>query len=80
MSLFLDILAGEVPRPPEEQRAILNRMSLGEELRLYVAALCPHCPKAFRQWAALALVGPNLRVRVVDGSLFPEEAARDGVK
>ena len=80
LSPFLDILAGEVPRPPEEHRAILNRMALGEELRLYVAAHCPHCPKAFRQWAALALAGPNLRVRVVDGSLFPEEAAREGVQ
>ncbi len=80
LSPFLDILAGEVAPPPEEQRAILNRMAFGEELRLYVAALCPHCPKAFRQWAALALAGPNLRVRVVDGSLFPEEAARDGVQ
>ncbi len=77
---FLDILAGDVPPPPEEQRAILNRMALGEELRLYVAAHCPHCPKAFRQWAALALAGPNLRVRIVDGSLFPEAAARDGVQ
>ncbi len=80
LSPFLDILAGEVPPPTEEQRAILNRMALGEELRLYIAALCPHCPKAFRQWAALALAGPNLRVRVVDGSSFPEEATRDGVK
>ncbi len=80
LSPFLDILAGEVAPPPEAQHAILNRMALGEELRLYVAALCPHCPKAFRQWAALALAGPNLRVRIVDGSLFPEEAARDGVQ
>ena len=80
LSPFLDILAGEVSPPPVEQRAILNRMALGEELRLYVAALCPYCPEAFRQWAALALAGPNLRVRVVDGSSFPEEAARDGVQ
>ncbi len=80
LSPFLDILAGEVSKPPEDQRGILNRMAFGEELRLYIAALCPYCPKAFRQWAALALAGPNLRVRVVDGSLFPEEASRDGVQ
>ena len=77
---FLDALAGLHETPLEEHRALLGRMQLGDELRLYVAAACPHCPRAVRQWAALARSGSHLRVRVVDGALFPEEARRDGVK
>lgn len=77
---FLDALAADYEAPAEEYRGLLERMTLMGELRLYVAAACPHCPQAVRQWAALARSGPHLRVRVVDGAMFPEEAARDGVQ
>ena len=77
---FLDALAGRHETPAEEHRTLAGRIPLGHELRLYVAAACPHCPRAVRQWAALARSGPHLRVRIVDGALFPEEVQRDGVK
>ena len=77
---FLDLLAADVAPPEEKYRHFLTRMPLVDELRLYVAASCPFCPQAVRQWAALAWAGPNLRVRVVDGTLFPEDAARDGIQ
>lgn len=77
---FLDVLAGCLETPVEEHRSLAGRVPLGSELRLYVAAACPHCPQAVRQWAALARSGPHLRVRVVDGVRFPEEVQRDGVK
>lgn len=77
---FLDVLAADLEPPTEEYRGLLTRMALADELRLYIAAPCPFCPQAVRQWAALAWAGPNLRVRVVDGSLFPEDAARDGIQ
>jgi hypothetical protein len=77
---FLDVLAGAVAPPSETYRDYLIRMTLSDELRLYIAAPCPFCPQAVRQWAALAWVGPHLRVRVVDGALFPEDVARDGIQ
>ena len=77
---FLDALAGCLEKPVEEFHRLAGRVPLGSELRLYVAAACPHCPQAVRQWAALAYAGPHLRVRVVDGAQFPEEVQRDGVK
>lgn len=77
---FLDALSGYSEVPVQAHRALLGRMTLMEELRLYVAASCPHCPQVVRQWASLARFGPQLRVRVVDGALFPEEAQRDGVQ
>jgi hypothetical protein len=77
---FLDVLAGCLETPVEKYHSLAGRVPLGRELRLYVAAACPHCPQVVRQWAALARSGPHLRVRVVDGVLFPEEAQRDGVK
>jgi hypothetical protein len=77
---FLDVLAAELAPPEEKYRELLNRMTLSDELRLYIAAPCPFCPRAVRQWAALAWAGPNMRVRVVDGTLFPEDVARDGIQ
>lgn len=77
---FLDVLTADLEPPDEVFSDYLARMALSDELRLYIAAPCPFCPQAVRQWAALAWAGPNLRVRVVDGTLFPEEATRDGVQ
>jgi hypothetical protein len=80
LSPFLDVLAGDLEPPDRGLGEYLTRMALSDEVRLYIAAPCPFCPGAVRQWAALAWAGPNLRVRVVDGTLFPEEAARDGIQ
>jgi hypothetical protein len=77
---FLDVLAADLEPPAEDFRDLLARMALTDEVRLYVAAPCPYCARAVRRWAALAWAGPQLRVRVVDVTLFPEEASRDNIK
>ncbi len=77
---FLDVLAADLEPPAGKYRELLGRMALVDELRLYIAASCPFCPQSVRQWAGLASAGSNLRVRVVDVTLFPEDAVRDGIQ
>ena len=73
------LLAALKPVEPDETRLpeahvdLLARMALPVELRLFIAPGCPHCPQALQQWVALARAGDNLRLRVIDGALFPEE-------
>jgi len=53
-------------------RDFLDRMALPVEVRLFIAPACPFCPRALQQWVTLARAGDNLRLRVIDGALFPE--------
>ena len=70
---------GEAPIP-EAQREWLEQISLPVEIRLYIAPSCPFCPRALRQWVALTRAGRQLRLAVIDGALFPEEAREDKIQ
>jgi len=65
---------------PAAQRAWLQQMPLPAEIRLYIAPTCPFCPQALQQWVALARTGRQLRLRVIDGALFPEKAREDKIQ
>jgi hypothetical protein len=65
---------------PAAQVAWLQQMSLPAEIRLYIAPACPFCPRALQQWVTLARTGRQLRLRVIDGSLFPEKAREDKIQ
>lgn len=65
---------------PAAQRTWLQQMALPAEIRLYIAPTCPFCPQALQQWVALARAGRQLRLRVVDGTLFPEIAREDKIQ
>jgi hypothetical protein len=55
-------------------------MPLPVEIRLYIAPSCPFCPQALQHWVALTRAGLQLRLRVIDGALFPEEAREDNIQ
>ena len=70
---------GMGPSLPSAHRDLLDRMPLPAAVRLYIAPGCPHCPKALRQWVALANAGERLKLHVIDAALFPEMARAEGV-
>jgi hypothetical protein len=58
----------------------LERLPLPVEIRLYIAPACPFCPQALKQWIALARAGERLRLRVIDGALFPDSVREENIK
>ena len=65
-------LSGEIAKT-------LDGMDIPVRLTLYMALQCPFCPTVVRTVSALALHCPRIRLHIIDGSLFPETAAKDGV-
>ncbi|MCM2284311.1 MAG: thioredoxin family protein [Desulfobacula sp.] len=57
----------------------LDGIDIPVRLTLYIALQCPFCPTVVRTVSALALYCPRIRLHIIDGSLFPETAAKDGV-
>lgn len=68
------------PSIPQDQQEWLDRLALPMEIRLYIAPGCPFCPQAMQQWIALARAGRHLRLRVIDGALFPGMARKDAIQ
>lgn len=80
---FVDALKPPFSRDaalPAAHRDLLARVPLPTDIRLYIAAGCPHCPQVLEQWITLAGAGENLRLHVIDGALFPEMARAENVK
>ncbi|RLB99077.1 MAG: hypothetical protein DRH90_21035 [Deltaproteobacteria bacterium] len=40
---------------------------------------CPHCPNVVRTIIPMAMICENLHLQIIDGTLFPETAQKDGV-
>jgi hypothetical protein len=65
---------------PEALRSQIESVSLPADLKIYVTPQCPFCPNVLREILPLALLNPVLHLAVIDGALFPELAAGDGVR
>ena len=63
----------------EPIRQILDTIDIPVRLKLYIALQCPHCPNVVRTVMPLALYCKNIHLHIIDGSLFPETAQKDGV-
>lgn len=57
----------------------LDRIDIPVHLKLYIALFCPHCPKMVETLVPLALQCNNIRLDIIDGSLFEQAAREDGV-
>lgn len=65
---------------PPDQKEWLMRLPLPVEIRLYIAPACPFCPRTLQQWITLTRAGRHLRLRVIDGALFPEKVREDNIQ
>jgi glutaredoxin len=72
----VDLRSGD---PPEDPRGRLQ-LDWPATVRIYVSPHCPHCPLAVNLIAPLAYESPRITVTIIDGTLFPELAARDGIR
>ncbi|MCG8633017.1 MAG: thioredoxin family protein [Desulfobacterales bacterium] len=68
-------------RPPlsPDIRKMLDRIQLPCELTLYIALQCPHCPGMVDALIPLAAYSDKIRLHIIDGSMFREQASIDKV-
>jgi hypothetical protein len=57
----------------------LDQIDIPVNLKLYIALECPHCPNVVRTLIPLAMTCKNIHLHIIDGTLFPETAQKDGV-
>ncbi len=79
---FLDGLTLIHSREPLPETAVLQKLDqikIPCHLTLYIAQQCPHCPGMVNTLFSLAVFCDNIRLTVIDGSLFPEAAQKDKV-
>jgi hypothetical protein len=57
----------------------LSQIHMPVRLTLYIALQCPFCPIMVKTLIPLALHCPHILLHIIDGSLFPESAAKDKV-
>ena len=57
----------------------LDNINIPVSLKLYIALECPHCPKVVRTVIPLSMACKNIHLQIIDGTLFPETAQKDGV-
>jgi hypothetical protein len=65
---------------PEALRSQIESVSLPADLKIYVTPQCPFCPHVLSEIVPLSVLNPVLHLAVIDGALFPELAAGDGVR
>ncbi len=75
----LSILSGQIPPLSDDIIKALDDMDIPVRLTLYIALHCPFCPMVVKTVVPLALHCPLIILHIIDGSLFPETAAKDKV-
>ena len=79
---FLEVLSQIHIEPlclPDTQQTLLEKVDAQAHLKLYIALQCPHCPGMVRTLAPFSLQNPNIRLDIIDGSLFPDFAQKDKI-
>ena len=80
---FLRILQSAEPFAadfPPSLLEILQQVDLPASIRVYISPQCRFCPQVVRRCLALADAHSSCHVLVIDGTLFPGLADRDGVR
>ncbi len=66
-------------RVAPDVRERLAQLALPALVKVYITAHCPFCPATVSQLLGLAACSDQIRVTIIDGELFSEEAEKDGV-
>lgn len=83
LPLFLDLLSGvDFSSPPVNMPSAENikAVSVPAFVKVYVAPLCPFCPKTVSDLLWLAGQSRLIHITVIDGELFPVLAEQDRIR
>jgi len=75
------ILQGERPKDlPGSVQAMLDKTRVPTILKLFIAPQCPFCPTAVRTLAPLTSACEQIRLNIIDGTMFTEIAETEGIQ
>jgi Thioredoxin domain len=77
---FLEALSAAALEEAKQAKPRGLDIALPAELVLYIAMQCPYCPQTVQQLTALAETNAALRIAIVDGLLFGQEARAQGIR
>ncbi len=61
-------------------QAALDKMRVPTILKLFITPQCPFCPTAVRMLAPLTSLCEQIRLNIIDGTMFTEIAETDGIQ
>lgn len=77
---FLEALSAATLDEAKQAAVVGQDIALPAELVLYIAMQCPYCPQTVEQLTALAEANSALRIAIVDGLLFDQEAKAQSIR
>ncbi len=80
---FLNALSSTPSLPEDvtaELKSILTGITTPAVLKIYMSPQCPFCTKVVTRCLSLARVNSAIKITVIDGYLFPEQAAEDNIR
>ena len=75
----LSQIKGHGPILSQELKESLDQIDIPVTLKLYIALQCPHCPGVVRTVLPMAFHCKNIKLHIIDGTLFPQAAQKDSV-
>lgn len=75
----LSLLSDPAPALAGKTMESLSGLDMPVRLKLYIAVACPHCPLMVATLVPIALNAPQVFTRIIDGSLFTDQAQKDRV-
>ena len=66
---------GHPPRITDEQRAQIERLKGPLNFEIFISLSCHNCPEVVQALNTMAVLNPGVKVTVIDGALFQQEAA-----
>lgn len=83
LETFLNALLpseSQVKNIPDKLLSLISDIKTPAVIKIYISPQCPFCPQAAARCMALAGVNPAISVNIIDGILFPYEAAKDKIR
>ncbi|RJP79854.1 MAG: hypothetical protein C4522_09020 [Desulfobacteraceae bacterium] len=58
----------------------MKSITVPVSLTLYITPQCPFCPAAVEKILPFVQAGDRIRITIIDGTLFPDQAKKDGIR
>lgn len=77
---FLEALDRAAAGSDEEQSPSHTQIELPAALNLFITPQCPHCPLVVGRLLSLADENPSVRLTIIDGTLYEQQATAHGIR